>query len=316
LGTLELEQVRSQRREPEGVREERGVDTASEQGVYLLTRDGATAPTEARRRVVVVTRSPRKKHVRARIVSLPLNFGRGGAGRVAPPASLGRPDAPQPTAEAAPSRRTPLLVAALLGLAALLALVWVLGGGLDLMGRLLTTAPPEAPAPREAPVDVPPEPPAPTPAPVIAPKPVSAKRKRRDASAPLVTDVEPIQVRVLRVEKRPSVGAVLVHGEVDNIGAPARTNIRLRTVLIEEEEGSMVAQRLTWCCQTLTDADADAAATDPLHPHFGAVVSDVVGPGRTRGFSVLFTLLDEYELEGALSAEAGILSSAPAADPP
>ena len=87
LATVPLKRVRSESRGPEGVRAEVSArEGDAERGDYHLTRESSqVAGASPRRRVVVVTRSPRKQHVRARIVSLPLNFGRVKGADAAPP---------------------------------------------------------------------------------------------------------------------------------------------------------------------------------------------------------------------------------------
>jgi hypothetical protein len=61
--------------------------------------------------------------------------------------------------------------------------------------------------------------------------------------------------------------------------------------------------------QTLSEDDASAAAKDPLHPHFGAVNTSALGPGRTRRFTVVLPMLDALDFEGEFMGEASVLWS-------
>ena len=309
LATVSLKQVRSAPRETAQV-EERGA-TADEatSAAYMVTRDGAR-PEQKRRRVVVVTRTPRKRTVRARIVSLPANFGRDD-GAVPRPPSVGEPVA-MPVAEPvadAPPRGVPLVLAALLALAIVVGLAVMFSGGLQLLGEALTPAasegPPDPPLVAEV-VEVDAAPPV-RPKPKPKPKPEPKPEAEAAVAAP---DVELLQVRVDRLAMFREARAVVVHGEVDNAGVAPRKDIRLRVVLTDDE-GVMVSQRLVWCCQTLTETEALAAAGDPLHPHFGAVSTATLGPGRTRRFAVLFSMLDEVEFEANLQGEATVMWSKP-----
>ncbi len=200
LATVALKQVPSAAEAAPQI-EERGATGGDDgRGGYLLTREGAHAQPK-RRRVVVVTRTPRKKSVRARIVSLPANFGRDDR-TPAPPMSVGELSKARAPEAAEPDRRGPLL-AGLFALLVVAGLAFMISGGVDLLGQALTVAPPERRPPPPAPAAVveadaalPPKPP-PKPKPV--PKPVVKTPRPVEPPA----EIELLQVKVTSPRSAP-----------------------------------------------------------------------------------------------------------------
>ena len=125
------------------------------------------------------------------------------------------------------------------------------------------------------------------------PQPLPAKPPpppTEEAEAPELT------ARLVRVDARVDLGAVVVTGEVRNVGQTAAKDARVR-VFLTGPGGTLVGQRLLWCCRVLDTAQLERIREEPELATdgraWGAVTPATLPAGVSRAFTAVFPTLDD-----------------------